>query len=351
VATATPDGFSILARTAAVRDGGLQIGSAAAGGKFVLDVVGCMDVLPVDDTFKPDQALDKGVFEVKGAADAVAALAEVASVGHATINASPLWGAEPNGNWSRPAAAYGSYLVYGYPLGTPVTTSGFEMGTIPQGISRNITNPAYLFRVGLCIPPSNGTTSANRLVHAGAIVTGLFDPNSTQDQGAKFCVGNVASLSSTSWLTRLAYSAAAVFTPKSLFAQSDAFSGIGGLPDGWSPSVPTSILGTSVALAFDTQPPANTFADTLFTVVVKATNASGPVPGVAVAVTVDNNQGAPAGAVISSGTGLGTTGVDGKTSITIAVGKAGAYILQAAGSLSGVATQTVLSNQFLVQNK
>lgn len=351
VAAATPTGFNILTRTAAVRDAGLEIGSAAAGGKFVLDVVGCMDVGPVDDTFKPDQALDKGVFEVKGGSDADAALAKVAAAGHASTNASPLWGAEPNGVWTRGAAAYGSYLVYGYLLGPDVTTSGFEMGTIPQSISRNIVGAANLFRVGLCVPPANnGLTAANRLVHGGAIVTGLFDPSSSQDQGAHFCVNNVG-VTNSSWLTRLANSAFSVFAPKALQAQLGiGYDGIGGLPDGWSPIIPNALPGSGITLSFDTQPP-NTFADSLFTVVVKATNSLGAVPGVAVTVSVDNNHGVPAGAVISGGSPTGITGVDGKVSITISVGKAGGFILVANGALSSVPTQSVLSNQFQVQNK
>src|SRR5438046_196685 len=44
VAAATPKGFDILARVAEARRLGQQIGTAALGGTFVLDVVGCMDV-------------------------------------------------------------------------------------------------------------------------------------------------------------------------------------------------------------------------------------------------------------------------------------------------------------------
>lgn len=348
IPAATPTGFNILARTATVRDGALQIGSAAAGGKFVLDVVGCMDVLPIDDSFKPDQALDNGVFEVESTGSA-AALAKLASAGHATVNASPLWGAEPNGTWNRAAAIYGGYLVYGYPLGTDVTASGFEMGTIPQGISRNITDPALLFRVGLCIPPANTNhTSANRLIHANAIVTGLFDPSSTQDQGAHFCVGNVAT-TSASWLTRLASSTFSVFTPKLLFAQSSAFDGIGGLPDGWSPSVPNSIPGTSVVLSFTT-PPSNVADSVAETVVVRAMNGSTPVPGVIVTITIAGNSGVPASAVLI-GTTTQTTDKNGYATFSLAYGKPGGYTVTASGTLSGVQTQSVTSALFQVSNK
>lgn len=350
LAAATPTGFHILSRTADVRNGGSQIGSAAAGGKFVLDVVGCMSVGSVDDTFKPDQALDKGVFEVKGNANADAALAKVASAGHAALNASPLWGAEPNGVWTRTGQA--QYLVYGYPLGASVTTSGFEMGTIPQSVSRAgiAGGLANLFRVGLCIQPASGA-SANRLIHAGAIVTGLLDPASNVDQGASFCAGHLSSsVTNTTWLQRLASGALAVISPSRLFAQFDGGLGIGGLPDGWSPIVPNSIPGASITLSFG-GPISNTFADSLFTVVITAKDGSNhPVPGVAVAITVDNNSGVPAGAKVV-GDSTATTRANGEASFLLGVGKAGGFILAANGTLSGVPTQSKLSNQFQVQNK
>jgi len=351
---ATPIGFQMLSHTADIRDAGLQKGSAAAGGKFVLDVVGCMSVGPVDDTFKPDQALDKGVLEVRGNADALAALAKVAVAGQATGNASPLWGAEPNGNWSR--SGQPRYLVYGYPLGLDVRTSGFEMGTVPQSISRPPTVdsvPGNLFRVGLCIHGANANnTAANRLFHSGAIVTGLFDPFSNVDQGASFCSGNViASTANSSWAQRLASSALALLSPKSAFAMELGDLGIGGLPDGWSPIVPNAIPGASIGLTFDAPIP-NTFADTAFTVGVTVTDASGnAMPGVVVTISVDNNHGVPAGAVTTPPIPTGTTGLNGKVSISLSVGKAGGYILAAGGSISGVPTQTKLSNQFQVQNK
>lgn len=350
-AAATPTGFNILTRTAAVRDQGLEIGSGAAGGKFVLDVVGCMSVGPVEDSFKPDLALANGVFEVETGGNA-AALAEVASAGHATVAANPLWGTEPNGNWGR--AGVPAYLVYGYPLGADVTASGFEMGTLPHSISRPPLvdqSPANLFRVGLCIPAANGNlTAANRLIHNNAIVTGLLDPLSTQDQGASFCAGHVAAVTHSTWLQRFASNALSLITPKSAFAMQGFDLGIGGLPDGWSPIVPNAIPGSSVGLSFTTQPQ-NTFADSLFTVVVHVSDSTGPVPGVTVTLSVDNNHGVPAGAIISGGNPSGTTDVSGNVTITIAVGKAGGFILAANGSWTGVATQTALSNQFQVQNK
>jgi hypothetical protein len=226
------------------------------------------------------------------------------------------------------------------------------MGTIPQSIGRDTSSVANLFRVGLCIHASNGDNSAaNRLIHGGAIVTGLFDPSSSQDQGANFCSGHViASTASSSWVQRFASNALALLSPKSAFAmQGLGDLGIGGLPDGWSPMVPNAIPGTSIGVAIQTHIQ-NTFADSLFTIVVKASDPSGPVPGVSVTISVDNNHGVPADAIVHGQT-TGTTGVDGTVTLKISVGKAGGYILAASGSISGVPTPTGLSNQFQVQNK
>jgi len=128
--------------------------------------------------------------------------------------------------------------------------------------------------------------------------------------------------------------------------------GIGGLPDGWSPIVPNAIPGASIGLSFQGTI-VNTFADSGFTVVVKATDASGqPLPGLSVTISVDNNNGTPAGAYITPGFNpTGTTGLDGTVSIFVAVHKAGGFILAANGTFSDVSTQTGLSNQFQVQNK
>lgn len=353
-AAATPMGFFLLSRVVAVRNTGKQIGSAAAGGKFVLDVVGCMSVGPIDDTFKPDLALANGVFELKGGADSDPALAKVASVGNTTVNASPLFGAEPFGVWTR--AGFPTYLVYGYPTPPgPVTVTGFDMGTLPQSISEppmvDVNPPSNLFRVALCIPQANGNkTTANRLIHNGAIVTGLGF--SGQDQGADFCLGNIAAMTtSSSWLGRLASNALSLLSPKSAFAMDDGL-GIGGLPDGWSPQILDPIQGSGITISFQTTIH-NTFADTAITVVLKATDPSGtPLPAVGITLSVSSNNGVPAGAIITPGFNpTGTTGTDGTVTITVAVHKAGGFVLAANGQLSLVPTPAATSNQFQVQNK
>lgn len=361
-ATAVPTGFNILARTATVRDGGKEIGSAALGGKFVLDVVGCMStVLPVDTTFHPELALANGVFEVKGGADTVPALAEVAVAHSATTQASPVWGAQPYTNWSRTAApGYPAYLVFGYPLGADVRTSGFDLGTIPNAVSEKPyveTNfPNYLFRVGLCVNPSNGNNTAlNRLIHAGSIVTGFLDPNSQQDQGATFCTqANTIAMMNRTWLQRFASNALSIISPRYAFAMQGLGGGdfgIGGLPDGWSPIVPNSILGNGITLSFG-GPVKNTFADTLFDVTITAMDAAGaPVPGVVVTMSVNNNHGVPAGAIIVGDSLPKTTRTSGAVTFHLGVGKAGGFILAANGLVSNVATQSAVSNQFQVQNK
>jgi len=136
-----------------------------------------------------------------------------------------------------------------------------------------------------------------------------------------------------------------------LFAQSlSDFTG--GTPDGWSPFGTGALVGSSISLTFTTQPPPNTFADSTFSVVVQALISGQPVPGVDVTLQVDNNSGAPAGAVINGGNNpTVTTNKFGNASFTISVGKAGGYTISASGLLTGVATQTQLSNFFNVKNK
>lgn len=348
VAAATPKGFDILTRVAAARASGAQIGSAAAGGTFVLDVVGCMDVGPVPNKFTPAAALAGGVFEVRGNSGPTgAALAMTSSPGVAATLASPLWGAEPaNGDWTRAAATYGRYLVYGYPLGANVLTSGFEMGTLPNSISGFVATSTDAFRTGLCIAQAQGGTAANRLVHLGAIVA---DPNSLLQQGTHFCVNNVVSTATTTWFASLMNRAASLLAPKRAFAQV-GFDGIGGLPDGWSPFNPASITGSSVVLSFGPLP-VNVSDSTQFTLVVHAgTQNVANIPGVVVNLAVANNSGVPAQAVLIPSNPSAVTDKNGNATFNIAIGKPGGYTITASGSLSGVNTPSVTSATFNIKN-
>jgi hypothetical protein len=349
VAAATPKGFDILARVADLRRGGQQIGLAAAGGKLVLDVVGCMDVGPVGDKFTPAAALNAGVFEVRGNDEAALAATALsaAPLGTPPLAASPLWGAEPNGAWARPATApYGRYLIYGYPIGAGASTDGFELGTLPAAVSASFATTSVAFRVGLCVPQSPNSLTANRLIHGGAIVTGAV----TTDQGAAFCPATTGAISAggKTWLASLVNKATSLFTPRAVSAQSGFF-GIGGLPDGWSPFNPNALQGSGITITI-TQQPANTKVGSVDPVTVNVADNGLVVPGVMVSLTVAGNSGTPANAVVTSGGGPYATDSNGNATFPMTIGKAGGYTLTVNGTLSGVPTGSATSVLFNVKN-
>ena len=354
---ATRKGFDILARVATLRRSGGEIGDATAGGTFVLDVVRCMDVGTVFEAkFKPDLALASGVFEVRGgsADDTGPTLALNASPNIQATEVSPRWGAEPQTllNWSRSAATYGRYLVYGYPLGTDVRSDGFELGTLPDGVS-NPGVPGELFRVGLCIAPTNSTGQANRLLHQSAVVTDVSNPGNGEIQGTNFCVGQPLSATSANWLKALASRVVSFVSPNLAFAEGFTYDGIGGLPDGWSPFDPSAITAGNVVLKFGPLP-ANAVANVDFTIIVNAASSelsgSGAVPGVLVNLSIAGNSGDPADAVLYGDTSVATDQY-GDATFTVHVGKAGGYTLAAAGKLSGLDTKSATSGVFNVKNQ
>jgi len=349
IPSATLKGFDILTRLADVRRAGLQIGTADLGGKFALDVVGCMDVAPVPDKFTPAAALLAGVFEVRGGGTldlAPAATAWNSAPGLDSSAVSPLWGAEPaTGHWARAAATYDRYLVYGYPLGANVLTSGFELGTLPNSVSGFVATSTDAFRTGLCIAQAQGGTTANRLVHLGAIVT---DPNSILQQGTNFCVNHLASTGSTTWLASLMSRAASWLAPRRALAQ-PGFDGIGGLPDGWSPFIPNPLQGSGITITI-TQQPANTRVGSVDPVTVNVADNGLVVPGALVSLSVAGNNGVPANAVVTSGGGPIATDSHGNATFPMTIGKAGGYTLTVSGTLSGVPTGTATSLMFNVKN-
>lgn len=360
---ATPSGFDVFGRIADVRRAGLQIGSAAAGGKVAMDVVACIDVGPVYTDFKPDLALAAGIFEVAGpasdAANTPSALAYIATPGVPASKASPLWGTEPTTTWARPAGtiADGRYLIYGYPQGTTpdVRNGGFELETLPFAAS---VAPSMNFRVGVCVSPTTavgGNAAANLLVHNNTEILLL--------QGLALCSGNMfASLNTSSWFASLANRAGSLLAPHSLMAMV-ALTGSGGTPSGWDPFSLNQFQGANIALKFDVQP-SDDFVNTdmVPTVVVRATQpiASGAMPPIVITLTITGNNGFPANIVNNTATTTTVTTTPDGLSYTATASfphlqftKAGGYTINANGSVGGssVATQTVTSTLFNIQNK
>jgi hypothetical protein len=153
--------------------------------------------------------------------------------------------------------------------------------------------------------------------------------------------------SSSSWFASLTHRAASWLAPKTLIAQDRSGDGDWVGPTGWSPITFAQITGTGTALSF-TNIPKNGTVRQAFQLKVSATSsANHPVPGVLITITLSNNSGVPAGAVILNAPAQGTTGPDGVATISVIVDKPGGYTFVANGNLIGAATNNVVSVQVL----
>jgi len=306
-ATANAYGFVMLREVAAKRlTSGVVATATAAGAAFVTDVLRCTTLTfpptaspAVKQTFLDNLALilSAGIFDVRGGPDdATTSAAAYLSVGGVRTPAAPHWGVEPHPTWPTD----GHFLVYGYPtlssnsvidpatnLNTngPDTYNSFEIGTIPD------SHPKDGLLVGICYSSVTGTTVANRLIHNNA---NLFD----NSPPSLLCSTPVASLESMKWYARVFQRAVSVFAPKTANAMQGGEIDIGGLPSSWSPFSTALIVGSSVGTAFTTQPPATPSVGKAFPVIVQAMTNGVPVPGVSVTLSIVNNNGVPAGAII-----------------------------------------------------
>jgi hypothetical protein len=377
---ATPHGWDIFRLIAKERLTSSQGGSAASGATLVSQVFLCMADLTTSPTTIPmpvpsdfttaghdSLALSVGIFEVRSGNDLTgkdgAALAIYKSTPTSPRSATPPgWGVEATTTTAWPT---GPFLVYSYPTNLTAVSfvssatkidgayDGFEMGRIPA------STPISGLLVGVCYSPVTGTTVANRLTHDNNQIFVNVQPD--------FCPATVASLNSTSFFLSMAQRAAKWLSPKPAYAQGgDSFLGIGGLPDGWSPFTAGALVGTSIQPSFDKQP-VNVNAFALDSVIVHVTDNRVAVPGVAIALSIANNSGAPAGAVFIDGVSLGTTDSNGLTSTTttpggttdknglvtiyFSVGKAGGYTVTAGGKLDVVQTSSATSKLFNIKNQ
>jgi hypothetical protein len=353
------DGFVMLREVAAKRlTSGVVATATSAGASFVIDVLRCTTLTfppaaspDVKQTFLGNLALilDAGIFDVRGGfGDGTGPAAALLSVGGVRTLAAPHWGVEPHPTWPTD----GHFLVYGYPTLTsdavidpatnlntngPNTYNSFEIGTIPDSHLKTG------LLVGICYSSVIGTTAANRLIHNNA---DLFDNAAP----SALCSITTASLDAVKWYARALHDAASLFVPKSASAMQGGEVDIGGLPSSWSPFSTALIVGSNVVDTITTQPPATPSVNKAFPVIVRAITNGVPVPGVSVTLTIVNNNGVPAGAIIV-GNATVTTNSQGNAIFSIAVGKPGGYNLVAGGTMSGVvATNGVMSVRFNVKN-
>jgi hypothetical protein len=360
---ANGDGYTMLNEVASSRLTSATVASqTAAGAAFVNDVLRCTTYTfpPATNPDVPQKFLDnlvliltQGVFEIRGGpGDQTISAAAYLSVGGVKTLGAPTWGVQAHG--SGPVFTWptdGHFVVYGYPIldpnlvlnpATNINTNGpgtfnsFELGSIPDSHSK--TN----LLVGVCFPSVTGTTAANRLIHQD---NQLFD----NTPPTLLCQTPLASVEPGGWLARSLRLAGSLFVPKTATAMQGLDSFIGGLPDGWSPYSAAQIVGTDVGLTFTTQP-VNTIVGSPVPVVVQALDHGLGVPGVSVTISVFNNLGVPAGAVIVDGNPTLTTDSNGFASFNIAVNKPGGYLLNAAGAMSVVVgTSSTISAQFQVK--
>jgi len=381
---ATPEGWVILSRVADKRLTD-SVTTGQAGAAFVVAVANCMAdlaastsplALPAALTDNSNanlaRVLNSGIFDVRTGGATGAPAAGKNKQGGARSLGSPIWGVETQtatSNW--PGSI--TYAVVGYPIKdtnplltnaqqidqsddlaaayqaetptSPWPFNAFELLTLP---TTAVTDHSTL-RVGICVAHIGATNdgSVYYLVHNDAELL----PNSVP--GA-LCDLTVANGLTGPWYTRLAQGAARFFKPALLFAQ-DERDFIGGLPSGWSPQGAGQLDASKVTLTITTQPKNNVRDSTDNSLVVTATitGSNTPVPGVAITgLTVLNNQGSPAGAVIVDGsTNLPqTTDHDGHATVHFQIGKPGAYYIVVLSNLDGGALLSPTSVKFNVKN-
>ena len=331
------------------------------------------------------RTLNSGIWEIRTGGALGGPVAGKNKAGATPIRSlgAPVWGVETKTtttNW--PGSI--TYLVVGYPVhdNNPLLTdrvlidtndadsvtyklttglwpfNGFELTTVPTGAIS--TNGHSDLRVAICTSGNPGGTDGSYyyLVHNDAELV----PNSTP---TKLCDGTIqASMSRSSWYTRLAQGAGRFFKPGMLYAQGgddDARGFIGGLPSGWSPQGAGAVDISQVSVTISTQPKNNLADSTDNSLVITATltGTTTPVPQVRInSVSVLNNKGEPAGAVIvEHSTNLPpdsptlVTGADGKATLHFAIGKPGAYYIVVSTSLDGTAFAPLQSIKFNVKNQ
>ena len=408
-ASATPCGWSALGQVSLERLTSLTT-NGRAGAIFVIDVLRCMADLsdaqhpqvPLQlpsgfDTTTVALILNSGIWEIRDGGTAEGpAVARVSTdtVAFQRAFGLPRWGVETktvSTLWPAPTTNPNlTYAVYGYPkklgnpLGTDPTTidyndvrlaaytnagvapfNAFELGSVPYNLPRTD------LRVGICaegdVTVGNGILT--HLVHNNSEILGSSPPGTM----CTLTDPLVASASAPQgWYAMFVKRALSVFQPSVLFAQDiqDCTDCIGGLPSGWTPFARGDVNASSLTDSITVQPSDPSAVSSINSLVVEPLYLhSSPVPQVTIdSITVSNNSGTPAGAVITcasvpyapysppgpSCAGHPTdtaTHSDGTLTIYFQVGKAGGYLVTVWASQDGVQIPPVTSTLFNVKNQ
>jgi hypothetical protein len=324
--------------------------------------------------FDPASSLANGIFEVRGGGQALAAVARVSDATSSTGRSepNPRWGVEPASpactsggqcTWPASGRADDRYLLFAYPTdvnlqGETATgggafggKDGFTIGMMPDIANKSV------FTVGACIPVTSSSSPGqfNLLVHATSTFE-IFTNSSPQ-----FCSTPLqTSLGIKTWFASLGRKTMSLFSATPLFAETDPLDGrfVGGGPSSWSPISSTNLIASGITLTFGPMPKNGVAGGQLqFTVhAASAPTSASPnghgVGGVTITISIANNSGAPAGAVVSAGNTpiTLTTGPTGDAAFSVMVNKAGGYTFTATGALSASGTKTGTSALFNVKN-
>ena len=380
---ATTDGWQVMSRVAdarltdATNDG-------VYGAPFVNGVFTCMQdsrtnkpiVVPTDFSDNTALILNSGVWEVRtGGATGGPALGKVQedTTVHVRVFGQPRWGVEAlttATNWPGPAGF--QYAVYGYPelVGNPLTTAattidtndgrlsayisqhiapftGFELGSVPYDL------PRTGLRVGVCTS-SNPTANDGvfgRLIHYVAN-TQIFG----NDPPTQMCSSTLTASAPVpaTWYANYLNRVWSVFAPANLYAFVDDCTDCMDWPStGWSPFEPGSMTASNITFKITVQPK-NTSISKLDSMTVQTLyNGTLPLSQIPIdSITVSNNSGVPAGAVITfTSVPQSTQEPDGTAKIYFRVGKAGGYLITVWASADGVVLPPVTSVLFNVKNQ
>jgi hypothetical protein len=374
-AAATPAALDLLAEIAKARLTSRQIGTNAQGAILVNAIVSpkCSDIQAGVSAatlaeFNPEKALANGVFEVRGGANALAAVAFEPKDGGGRIESDPRWGIIPKTDctladgmcvWPALSVAQPRYLLTAYPGSVPLGqdtavvtdalgegNNGFFVGMMPDIPDKT------QFLVGICMSPNattdNGTIVGGNLgLHDGILLV----PTTSAVCASSYPTQAMLERSST-WYASLTHRAASWLTPSPLFAQLRGFDGDWVGPSGWSPVTYARITGKGTSLAFTSIPKTGSVRKDFVLKVLAKSATNRPVSVVLITIDLANNSGVPAGARIVNPPAQGITGSDGVATIALAVDKAGGYTFVANGALQGAAVNTVVSTTVLnIKNK
>jgi hypothetical protein len=356
----TARAWQLLGMVEAVLEGG-RGGDLATGSSLVNGLLGCTGSLC---EFPPSPFIDFSGALASGGLFAVRSQSTDPAVSRDPVQFTDLrgtlisafWGVEVDQPWAQVTFA-DPVLVYGRPLtSNGVPLSDAAIGNIQYELNVYPDAGEFLdgaLHVGACFSPEavfdDGTNPLEPRMQREQVLLEEHVPG--------FCSSVFTPVQSASLFGSLFALAKDVAQPLlSLFVMADRSApAVGGTPLDFSRFAPVA-ANTNARLEFVSQPnPTPTESQPIGTFQVRARSGAGtPMEKVLVTVYIFNNQGVPAGAVLSGDLSAYTEERDGVQGIAtfdnVIVGKPGGYTVCATGSLAGFTFAEACSNLFNVRN-